>query len=140
MPINESGPASIQQGAVYDVQFSPQVGSEMAFLHPAVVVSHTRANGGRTVVVVPLTTHLETKRPLLVSLGLEVVIDWYKSPEKNPGKRSRAVCTQIATIDRDRFVNPQPLAVLSGQEFQKIIAGVQRMLGVIPLLRPEQPR
>lgn len=140
MPIDESTPDTIRQGAVYDVQFSPQVGSEMAFEHPAVVVSHTRANGGKTVVVVPLTTHVETKRPGLVKLGLEVVIDWYKEPDRNPGKRSRAVCTQIATIDRARILNPHPLVVLPAAEFQKVIAGTQRMLGVLLLLRPEEVR
>jgi mRNA-degrading endonuclease toxin of MazEF toxin-antitoxin module len=119
-----------KQGEVYLVNFESQVGSEYTKVRPAVVVGVLGA--GRVVPIVPLTTHEGKGRILNVQYGYEVVLAWHKEPEL----RSRAVCTQIATFDKARFLRPEPLTTLSKADLELVLDGVARVLGLKPALRP----
>ena len=124
-----------KRGEVFDFRFDPQVGSELAGQHPAVVISADGLNErSRTLIVVPLTTHKPEKRPLQVKTGLEVLLSWHKEQKEFPEKRSRAVCTQITTMDKQRLVDLIPVTTLPEGEVQKILAGIDRALGRAPLL------
>jgi mRNA-degrading endonuclease toxin of MazEF toxin-antitoxin module len=118
------------QGEVYLVNFEPQVGSEYTKVRPAVVVGVL--GGGRVVQIVPLTTHEGKGRLFNVQHGYEVVLTWHKDPHL----RSIAVCTQIATFDKARFIQQTPLTVLSKADLALVLDGVARVLGLKPALRP----
>jgi mRNA-degrading endonuclease toxin of MazEF toxin-antitoxin module len=114
------------------VNFEPQVGSECTKVRPAIVVGVLGA--GRVVQIVPLTTHEGKGRLLNVQYGYEVVLSWHKDPQL----RSRAVCTQIATFDKARFIQQKPLTVLSTADLNLVLDGVARVLGLRPALRPSE--
>jgi mRNA interferase MazF len=119
-----------KQGEVYIVDFEPQVGSEIKKVRPAVVVGILAEGGAKIVQVVPLSTHEGKGREHNVKAGIEVVIDFHLEP----GKRSRAVCSQISTFDKARFRSHKPLKTLSKEQTQEVLKGVARVLGLAPLL------
>jgi mRNA-degrading endonuclease toxin of MazEF toxin-antitoxin module len=106
--------------------------SEDTKVRPAIVVGVLGA--GRVVQIVPLTTHKGKGRLLNVQYGYEVVLSWHKDPQL----RSRAVCTQIATFDKARFIQQKPLTVLSTADLNLVLDGVARVLGLRPALRPSE--
>ena len=111
------------QKEIWLVDFEPHVGSEPAKTRPALIVSIH--NGGNTVLAVPLTTHITSKRPSFVKMGIEVILDWHQ----RTNSKSRA-CTQLlSTIDKSRLVGSNPLFSLKELDFQKVMLGIKRCLG-----------
>jgi mRNA interferase MazF len=80
-----------KRGDVYWVALDPTVGSETRKTRPAVVVSNDSANAfGPRVVVLPITSNLETLHPGEARVVLR-------------GKPGRALGDQIRSIDKKRL-------------------------------------
>jgi mRNA interferase MazF len=91
-----TGRPGISPWEVWDVDFSPQIGSEQAGIRPAIIVgSATMCDvaGRRLALVVPCTTR---------NRGLT----W--QPEIQLRQPSVAMCEQIKSVSRDRLIRRWP--------------------------------
>lgn len=91
-----------RRGDVYWVALDPTLGSEIQKTRPAVVVSNDSCNRyGSRVVVVPLTSHVESLYPGEARLTLR-------------GQPARALGDQVRSVDKARLRSR--LATLSSEE------------------------
>ncbi|MBX9582501.1 MAG: type II toxin-antitoxin system PemK/MazF family toxin [Gemmataceae bacterium] len=106
----------IARGRVWDVQFDPQVGSEMASRHPAVVVSSDAVGVLPLRIVVPITGAdlVRKQRPWHVLL----------QPTAGNGltKPSVADTFQVKSVAVERFVKCR--GQLTAEELAEVLAGV----------------
>lgn len=95
-----------QRGEVYWVALDPVVGSEIRKTRPAVIVSNNSCNAfGLRVVVVPLTSHIESCYP-----GEALV--------RVRGKKARVLGDQIRSVDKTRLKGK--LDALSQEEMERV--------------------
>jgi len=91
-----------RRGDVYWVALDPTLGTEIQKTRPAVVVSNDSCNRyGSRVVVVPLTSHVETLYPGEAKVTLR-------------GQAARALGDQVRSVDKARLRSR--LATLSSEE------------------------
>lgn len=107
-----------RRGDIYWVALDPTVGSEIQKTRPAVIVSNNSCNTfGSRVVVLPLTSHVDTLYP-----GEAMVVV--------NGKPARALGDQIRSIDKARLRSR--IDTLSQEE----MAAVEEALCITLALRP----
>ncbi|MCY9667939.1 type II toxin-antitoxin system PemK/MazF family toxin [Paenibacillus alginolyticus] len=90
-----TGKFPIMYQHVYNVVFSPVIGSEQALTRPAIII---RSSGGNTVIVIPLTDE-QYGNSLHFNVDLKKPFD-----EKKP--KSTALLEQIRVIDKRRIESP----------------------------------
>src|SRR3989338_8836489 len=84
----------MNRGDVYWVDLNPTKGSEINKQRPCVIVGATPINRARsTVIVVPLSTATHSRPPIVINVECL-------------GKQVTAICDQIRTVDKSRFVKP----------------------------------
>lgn len=107
-----------RRGDVYFVALDPTVGTEIRKTRPAVVVSNDSCNTyGARVVVLPVTSHVETLYPGEARIHLK-------------GSPARVLGDQIRSIDKSRLRSR--IAVLSRDE----LAGVETAIRITVALGP----
>ncbi|WP_127581389.1 type II toxin-antitoxin system PemK/MazF family toxin [Paenibacillus koleovorans] len=94
VPFGAPGKFRIIRQCVYNVNFSPVVGSEQDLTRPAVIV---RTSGGNTVMVIPLTDE-QYGNKLYFNVDLERPFD--------PRVNSTALVEQTQVVDKRRIVSP----------------------------------
>lgn len=83
----------MNRGDIYWCDFEPAIGAEIKKLRPAIIISNDISNKFIDVVqVIPLTSNTNNVYPS------ECLID-------TPTKTSKALCSQVTTIDRSRVKN-----------------------------------
>ncbi len=90
----------ISQGEIWLVEFYPQVGSEIAKLRPAVVISHDSVGKLPLKTVVPITDWKPNYRHYPWMIGID--------PDTTNGltKRSAIDCFQVKSFADKRFQEP----------------------------------
>lgn len=107
-----------RRGDVYFVALDPTVGTEIQKTRPAVVVSNDSCNThGARVVVLPVTSHVETLYPGEARIRLK-------------GVPARALGDQIRSIDKSRLGSR--VAVLSRDELLGVETAIRITLGLGP--------
>lgn len=107
-----------KRGDIYWVAFPQRQpkGAEMEKARPCVVLSYARASVFRkTLVVVPLTLGSRDAPPVIVSLP-------------SAGAGSKAVCDQIAAVDKRRVGNR--IGSLAADEFELLEECLRKVLGL----------
>ena len=91
---------SLKRGEIYWVDLQPRSGSEQSGRRPAIIVSHDSFNENdawRSIIVVPLSTSARQRRrgptAVLLSAG-----------EGGLQLDSVALCHQVTTVDRSKFI------------------------------------
>jgi mRNA interferase MazF len=103
---------------VYIVALDPTVGTEIRKTRPAVVVSNDSCNTyGARVVVLPVTSHVETLYPGEARIRLK-------------GAPARVLGDQIRSIDRSRLRSR--MGVLSREELLDVEAAIRITLALGP--------
>lgn len=106
------------RGDVYWVALDPTLGSEIQNARPAVVVSNDSCNTfGSRVVVLPLTSHVESLYPGEALVTVK-------------GKSSRALGDQIRSLDKSRLRSR--IESLSQDELEAVEEAVRITLGLRP--------
>lgn len=106
------------RGDVYWVALDPTLGSEIQNARPAVVVSNDSCNTfGSRVVVLPLTSHVESLYPGEALVTVK-------------GKSSRALGDQIRSLDKSRLRSR--IESLSPDELEAVEEAVRITLGLRP--------
>jgi mRNA interferase MazF len=107
-----------RRGDVYFVALDPTVGTEIRKTRPAVVVSNDSCNAyGARVVVLPVTSHVETLYPGEARIRLK-------------GVPARVLGDQIRSIDKSRLRSR--MAVLTRDELLDVETAVRITLGLGP--------
>jgi mRNA interferase MazF len=107
-----------RRGDVYVVALDPTVGTEIRKTRPAVVVSNDSCNThGARVVVLPVTSHVETLYPGEARIRLN-------------GVPARVLGDQIRSIDRSRLRSR--IGVLSREELLDVEAAIRITLALGP--------
>jgi len=107
-----------RRGDVYIVALDPTVGTEIRKTRPAVVVSNDSCNTyGARVVVLPVTSHVETLYPGEARIRLK-------------GVPARLLGDQIRSIDRSRLRSR--MGVLSREELLDVEAAIRITLALGP--------
>lgn len=108
-----------KQGAIYLVDFNPAKGGEIGKLRPAVVVSSELDNSYlATVVVLPLSTHIEPK-----SFPYRMFL-----PKREKLRSDSDLCIyEIRALSKGRL--KEYLASLSKEELQIVQDGLCRLFG-----------
>jgi mRNA interferase MazF len=107
-----------RRGDVYFVALDPTVKTEIRKTRPAVVVSNDSCNTyGTRVVVLPVTSHVETLYPGEARINLK-------------GVSARVLGDQIRSIDKSRLRSR--VAVLSREELVDVEAAIRITLGLGP--------
>ena len=107
-----------RRGDVYFVALDPTVGTEIRKTRPAVVMSNDSCNTyGARVVVLPVTSHVETLYPGEARIRLK-------------GVPARVLGDQIRSIDKSRLGSR--VAVLSRDEFLGVEAAIRITLALGP--------
>ncbi len=108
----------MRKGDVWLVNLDPVVGSEIGKQRPAVIVQNDLANqSSRTVTVVPLSSKVERVFPFQVTIP---------AGEGGLPRDSKALCEQVRTIARQRFV--RCLGSLSSERMQEVRVALDRHL------------
>lgn len=106
-------------GEIWDIQFEPQIGSEIKKIHPAIIISTTALYHLPTRLVVPLREFKEFHRS--ISYYLQVVPN-----EKNGlSKISTADTAQLKSFDIQRCIKKR------GQMSKKEMQLLSLMIGMI---------
>lgn len=90
----------MNRGEVWWVELRPRSGSEQQGRRPAIVVSHDALNSvdaWRSIVVVPVTTSKRQAKRHLTIVPIQV-------GEGGLQRDSIALCHQVTTLDRSKFV------------------------------------
>jgi mRNA interferase MazF len=107
-----------RRGDVYVVALDPTLGTEIRKTRPAVVVSNDSCNRyGARVVVLPVTSHVETLYPGEARIRLK-------------GVPARVLGDQIRSIDKSRLRSR--VAVLSRDELRDVEAAIRITLALGP--------
>lgn len=90
---------SIKQGEIWSVDFNPQIGSEIAKVRPALVISNDLINENSSIhLIVPLTSWQDKFKQ-------RVWIIKVKKDENNGLKNDSAInCLQIKSFSNERFI------------------------------------
>jgi mRNA interferase MazF len=106
----------MQRGEIYWVDLNPTKGAEINKLRPCVIVTVTPINRARrTVVVVPLSTSVTARPPLVVSVP-------------SAGDISTVVCDQIRAVDKSRLTRKS--GQLSDSDMAVLENGLRKALGL----------
>lgn len=106
----------MQRGEIYWVDLNPTKGAEINKLRPCVIVTVTPINRARrTVVVVPLSTSVTARPPLVVSVP-------------SAGDISTVVCDQIRAVDKSRLTRKS--GQLSDSDMAVLENGLRKVLGL----------
>ena len=107
-----------RRGDVHWVSLEPVRGTEIGKTRPAVVLSNNACNRfGTRVVVVPLTSNLESLYPGEAIVSVE-------------GTQARMLGDQIRSVDRRRVRGH--VARLTAEEFRDVETAVRVTLGFVP--------
>lgn len=107
-----------KRGDVYWVSLDPALGSEIQKTRPAVIVSNNSCNAyGSRVVVLPLTSHVESLYPGEALVTVK-------------GKQSRALGDQIRSLDKSRL--RARIETLNQDELAAVDEAVRITLGLWP--------
>lgn len=115
---------AIERGQIWDVNFEPQVGAEIAKVRPAVVLSVPDVGRLPLRIVVPITTG--SSRLQAASWIIRVVA----SRENGLVHDSYADAFQVKSISLDRFVRRR--GRLSGRQVDLLAAAVALCVGFSP--------
>ena len=118
---------NISQGEIWMVEFFPRVGSEIAKLRPAVVVSHDTIGRLPLKTVVPITDW----KPNYAHYPWMVAVE----PDDTNGlsKASAVDCFQIKNFANERFV--QKIGAMEGATLTKIHETIAKTLNPLYTLR-----
>ena len=106
----------MNRGDVYWVDLNPTKGSEINKQRPCVIVSVSPINRARnTLIVIPLSTFAKSRPPIVVDVVCM-------------GKKVSAVCDQIRTVDKARFV--KHAGALSISDMDKIDDSLRQILSL----------
>lgn len=107
---------NLKRGSVHWVNLDPTLGSEIKKMRPCVLVGASPINEARhTVVIVPLSTAVKPRLPLVI-------------PVSCLGKDVVAVCDQIRSVDKSRFV--KEAGELSKEDMKKLDEGLKVVLSL----------
>jgi len=114
----------LKRGEVYWADLAPRSGSEQQGRRPVVIVSHdgfNQALSWDSIIVVPLSTSLNQ-----LERGPSAIL----LPQKTAGlrKESVALCHQVTTLDRSKFV--RRIGRLSLVELSQVEAGLRAALAL----------
>lgn len=107
---------NLKRGSVHWVNLDLPLGSEIKKMRPCVLVGASPINEARhTVVIVPLSTAAKPRPPIAI-------------PVSCLGKDVVAVCDQIRSVDKSRFV--KEAGELSKEDMKKLDEGLKVVLAL----------
>lgn len=115
-------PAIIRRGQIWTANLNPSRGHEVGKIRPVLVIQGDwlSAAQDRTVIVLPLTSDVQTSRePLRVTLRARDALR----------KDSQVVVDQPRTLDRRRL-GPEPLTELTATEMAQVDQSLRAVMGV----------